>query len=312
MIPALMHFSFSVPWNPTPDNIRRFRPYQSQQVVVWADQEKLITGYLEALSLISSPEDRSMNIQGRSITGVLIDWSAGPPFQFTGLTFNQIAQKIAHPYVVVAIPDTAPLADVQITPGQTVYEFLSQLAAANGLFGRPTATGRLEFVNIANSAPVADIVEGENNVVSVSTGHDVTALHNEYIIVASSDGNPDISASVTDRRMAPAIRGKKIIQPEQESADYSAAARLARSRAWIKSYPVQVVVKGWKHDGAFWRAGEIIRLKALGAFVVKPSLFLIKQATFSMDESSGRITTLDLTLPGTYSNTYPEVVPWED
>jgi prophage tail gpP-like protein len=304
-------FSFNIPWNPTAANLERFRPYSAQQVVVWADDEKLITGYLEMPSFSTSEGSRTANLQGRSITGVLIDWSAGPPFQLQGLTFNQIASKIAHPYSVRAVPDTQPIADVQITPGQTIYEFLSSLAAANGLYGRPTATGTLEYVTITGRSPVADLTEGEKNIIEISASHDLTKLHNKYLVIASSDGNPDISASVTDSRMAPAIRGTKIIQPQQESADYSAAARFARSRAYIDSYTPQAVVKGWRHNTGFWRAGEVVRVYAPGAFIVRRSLLIIKRVTFSLDESSGRITTLDLALPEAYSNTYPEATPWE-
>jgi len=305
-------FSFAIPWNPTAENIARFRPYENQQIVVKADNEKIITGYLELPSFTTAGGERSAILQGRGVTGVLIDWSAGPPFQFSGLTFNQIAQKIAFPYTVKAIPDTAPFADVEIEPGQSIFDFLSILASANGYFARPTAGGTLEYVTISDRKPVADIVEGNPNVISISTGHDVTKLHSEYIIVASTDGNPDISATVRDRRMPINIRGTKIISPRQESTDYDAAARLARSLAMIDSYTCNATVRGWRHGADLWRAGDIARVRAPGAFIVKPTLLIVRRATLQLDESGGQITSLDLALPETYSNTYPEVLPWED
>jgi prophage tail gpP-like protein len=307
-------FSFDIPFNPSPENLRRFRPYLNQRVRVFADDELVISGYLEMVTATTSAGQRTLNLQGRSVTGVLIDWSAGPPFQFQGLTFNQIANKIAHPYLVYATPDTKQLDDVQIEPGQTVYQFLSSLASVNGLYGRAVADQEaIQFVTLGNTAPVADLVEGDSPVQSVSAMHDVTKLHHTYQIIAEADGNPDISASVTDRRMAPAIRGKKIVQPSQTSADYTAAARLLRSRATIESYSPSATVTGWTYGkGKFWRGGDVVRVYAPGAFIVKPSLLIIQRATFTLDESGGQVTTLEMALPETFSNTYPEVLPWED
>jgi prophage tail gpP-like protein len=305
-------FSFSTPWDPTNQNRRAFRPYGNTVVEVFCDDQRLITGYVELVSASTTGNSRGLNIQGRSVSGVLLDWSAGPPFEFQGLTFNQIATRIAHPYAVRAVPDFGPLDDVQIEVGQTVYEFLSSLAAANGRYGRPAPSGALEFVTIKNASPVADLEEGRSPVVSISTSHDVTKLHNEYMIIAQSDGEPEINPSVFDRRMPAAIRGRKINQPSQQSVDYTEAAKLMRSRAMIDSYSPKATVTGWKHVGGYWTPGEEVRVLAPGAYIAKPSRLIIMRASLTMDGSGGLVTELDLALPESFSNEYPEVVPWED
>jgi prophage tail gpP-like protein len=303
-------FSFSTPWNPT-ENVRRaFRPYDNTVVEVYSGDRRLITGYVERVSAQSDGSNRALNIQGRSVTGVLLDWSAGPPFEFSGLTFNQIAAQVAHPYSVRAVPDFGPLDDVQIEIGQSVYEFLSALASVNGRYGRPTPAGALEFVTIRNAAPVADLVEGQSPVLSISTSHDVTKLFNEYMVVATSDGEPGITVSEYDNRQAPGIRGRKIVQPSQQSDDYTQAAKLIRSRAMIDSYQPKARVTGWQHAGGYWTPGEEVRVLAPGAYIAQPSRLIIRKAVFTLDESGGLVTYLDLALPEAYSNTYPEVLPW--
>ena len=115
-------FSFSLPWNPTEKNIERFRPFNPQIVRVRVDDELLLTGYVEKSEFSTSADSKALNIQGRSASGTLLDWSAGPPFQFQNVTFNQFNTKLYQNFdptadagVAFATPDTAPISEVSIT-----------------------------------------------------------------------------------------------------------------------------------------------------------------------------------------------------
>lgn len=234
------------------------------------------------------------------------------------MTFNDIAEYFAAAHVVKAVPDTVPINEVSIEPGQTLFDFLSKLAAANGYFGRALPNGSLEYRNdLGKTPPVCDIEEGQSPVISITTNHDVTKRFWKYKIVASSTGQPNVEAEAKDSELSPAIRGVKIIQPSQQSADYQKAANLARSRALIDSYNATVIVSGFTYTtpsgtGEFWQAGDVVRVYAPGAFIVKTTKLIIKRVTFSLDENGGQQSTLDLGLPEAYSGGYPKEVPWED
>ncbi len=324
-------FAFSLPWDPTPENRKRFLPYSPGVIKIFGGSEQFLLGYIEVVSVSSASGQRVINLQGRSASGGLLDWSAGSiwdrsaqafssetVFELQGLTFNKIARKLAAAHVVKAVPDTAPINEVSIEPGQTLFDFLSKLAAANGYFGRALTTGGLEYRNdLGKTPPVCDLVEGESPVLSINTNHDVTKRFWKYKIVASSTGQPNVEAEAKDTKLSPAIRGIKIIQPSQQSVDYQKAANLARSRALIDSYSATVTVSGFTYKthgstGKFWQAGDVVRIYAPGAFILKFTKLIIKRVTFSLDENGGQISTLELGLPEAYSGGYPEEFPWED
>lgn len=316
-------FAFSFPFDPESKNKDRFRPFGIQPVKVYADEQLLITGYIESVGATTGSNNRSLEIQGRSISSGLVDWSAGykynpnvavknvqTVFQFENVKFNDIAAAVSGPLDVKAVPNVGPFPDVAIEPGQSIYDFLSSLAAANGLWARTTPQGGLRFIKIEKSAPVVDLIEGTSPVLSVTTGHDVTKRYRGYIAIADADGSPEVSASAEDTQMPIGKRGIKIIQPNQKSADYTQAAQFARSRALISAYSVQVSVTGWTFNNRFWTPGDTVRVKAPGAFILKLSPFIIKRAAFKLDEAGGQITDLELTFPEAYNNRLPEVLPW--
>ena len=151
-------YSFSLPWESTDENIARFQPFEVRNVQVMVDDETIITGYLEKLSFSTSADGRRLNVQGRSASGTVLDWSAGPPFQFENLTFNNISKELSKAIhaslaggVAFATPDTAPIAEVTIVPGDTFFKVISSLASSHGLWARPTAGGRFSSMSATNS-----------------------------------------------------------------------------------------------------------------------------------------------------------------
>ncbi len=334
-------FAFSLPFDPTPENVERFRPYSPGVIEIRGDNERFLRGYFEHVTASTQADSRTIELQGRSTTGVLVEWSAGHfpgevqklgkvtflateaykenvAFEFSGMTFNQIAVKVAFPNEVKAFPDTPVIEDVAIEPGTTCFKFLASLAAANGYLGIPTPAGALHYRRDLGTTPtVVDLIEGQSPVISVSTTHDMTKRFHVYKVVASSTGNPGVEAFAYDKALAPNIRGSLVVEPQQQSTDYQQAANFARARGLIDSYNTAVIVTGFafrNKAGAqqFWKAGDVIRLYAPGAFILKPSKLIVRRATFRLDESGGQITTLDLALPEVFSGGYPEVVPWED
>ncbi len=323
-------FSFSLPFDPTEKNRKRFLPYSPGVIKIYGDKEEFLTGYIEVVSVVSNGNNRTINLQGRSASGGLIDWSAGSVwdrgaqsfsdetvFEMEGMSFNNIVGKIANGHMVSADPDTAIINEISIEPGQSLYAVISKLAASNGYFGVPQPDGSLLYRNdLGKTVPVADISEEISPVISISTNHDVTKRFWKYQIIATSTGQTDVSAEIKDTILSPAIRGIKIIQPEQQSADYQKAAELARSRAMIDSYNVTVNLDGFAYNSGtkwkFWMPGDVVNIHAPGAFIFKKSKLIIKRVTFQLDENGGQKTALDLGFSESYSGEFPKGFPWEN
>lgn len=309
-------FSFSLPWNPTEKNIERFRPFSAQIVRIYIDSTLLLTGYIELAQFSSSASERSLTIQGRSASGAMIDISAGPPFQYSGLTFNQISTRMYQEFdqaatvgVAYAVPDTAVIPEVAFEPGDTIYKVMSNLAAGHGLFGAPTETGRIKYSKISSKGlPVASLVEGTSPVRSIQTSHDLTKRFQRYMVIGTFEGQPDNFVEVTDSEtFGFAKRGRQITSMDQQTSDLDSAARFARSKALIDSYSCAVELDGWHNNGALWVPGQIITLQAPGAYILSPTRLTIRRVTLQIDETGGQFNALDLGIPEAFESEQPKV-----
>lgn len=346
-------FSFSCPFDPTDINRRRFRPYTAGVVEIKLGDEVFLRGYAEVVSVTSSGNAREVQIQGRSASGAILEWSAGPVwdrdgdafvhnehattvssssvwmvgdptfsvetvFELQGLTAGQIARKIAGAHMIYFEPDTPVISELSITAGQTIHKVLSGIAELNGYFGVPQSDGSLIFRNdLGLTAPVADIIEGESPETVISTNHDATKRFWKYRVIGSTTGVSNITTESTDSKLSPAIRGIKLIKPDQQSTDYQKTADNARATAFIDSYACSVTLSGFAHnlpDGSweFWKAGDVVRVYAPGAMIYRTTKYIIQRATFQLDENGGQQTALDLGFPEAYRSDYPSEVPWED
>jgi prophage tail gpP-like protein len=331
-------FSFSIPWGPTPENRRRFAPFATRTIDIDVGARRILRGYIEQVNVSTSTGGRQLNIQGRSETGVLVDWSVGPPFEWEGVSFNDIAAQIAHPYRVYAPtnPDLSsqgsidadtqaalsvvgygefalPLIEAEV--GQSVFDFLNKLAAANGLWARPiadaTAGSELQFTRLSSRAPsIADLVEGESPVMDVSVSHDVTKRFAEYLAISQSDAEQQEATVPDPLGLDRTVRFRRVHQVTQRTTDIEQAAIRARSQAIIDSYSPSVTVSGWTFGGAFWGPGGIVRVVAPGAMIYEPTRLIIKRATMKLSQRAGQTTDLDLTLPEAYDQQQPEARPW--
>jgi prophage tail gpP-like protein len=327
-------YAFSIPWTSTPENIKRFKAFNPKEVKIHIDNKLILTGYLEVSGWNISEGQNVLTIQGRSASAPIVDYSAGPPFQFQNITFNDFGREMWRAVggdvtkttetfneyvdgegivsrsiesinggaVAIAKPDTGKISEISITPGQSLYEVLSQLASANGLWAIPTPRGQLGYTKLDSKAePVATLIEGQGPVRSVTSTADITKRFQKYMVVGAFEGNPEATAEVDDpETFGLAKRGRKIAPLNQQSTDMEQAAKFLRSTALIDSYTASCEVDGWHYNGNLWQPGKIITLLAPGAYINFPSRFMIKNVTLQLDESGGQITGLDLAIPEAY------------
>ena len=71
-----------------------------------------------------------------------------------------------------------------------------------------------------------------------------------------------------------------------------------------------LVVNTWRNEsGNLWEPNDFIEVYAPSAFVYEPYSFMIRGVEFSKD-SNGFSATLNLVLPGSFSNSVPDILPW--
>lgn len=312
-------FAFSIPWKPTPKNKKLFKAYRPIVLYIMYGDETIITGRMEQLIPRWNGSERSLEIQGRGLTGTLIDASAGPPFEFSEeISFNDIARKIAQSpdgqfgqsgITVYASPNfTVPTASIE--PGQTVFNFLSKIASTQNLFALPQPNGSLLFSQLSSRRkPVVDITEGQAPIQSITTNHDSTKRFYEYVVIQSSEGNFS-DATAIDTGVDNRIRWRQITETQQATKSLNESAKFAKAKGLIDSYSASITVTGWEYNGVIWKAGDIVRVKAPSAMIYNPSNLIIRRATLQLDESGGKVTQLDLALPELYDGQEVTQRPW--
>ena len=319
-------FAFSIPFDPTPENVERFRPFDdTSNVHIFLNDDLFLLGYIEQVTASTSARGRNLTVEGRSASGGIVEWSAGSlwnrdaqkfdpgyTFQLDNATVNDVAHTLAAAHMVEFDPgDTPQMSVVEASPGETIHEVLQRVATAHGYYGVPQANGSLLYrKDVGTTDPVTRIEEGLSPVISISARHNAPSRAWKYVALGA---RPGVVGEETDGEMAPAIRGVRIVKMEQESADIVAAAGTARSRGIIRAYSVSAVVSGFgygEQSRTFWRAGDVVTVKAPGAFILGDTKMVIKSAAFASDETTGQTTTLELTLPEMYSGDYPREKPW--
>lgn len=308
-------FSLSGPFDPgLPAVVSAFRPFGYQQTVVSIDGEKIVTGRIESVAPSISEGDRAINVQGRSLTAALLDSSVDiGRLQFDGLALSTIAKQVCNPHglQVFARNDTNPIKEARCEPGQTGFEFLNRLAQDVSLMLTTDADGRLVIVKYsATGAPVASLVEGVSPVKSVGATYNGAARWSRYKVLQQQDGTPGITGTAEDKGV-PIYRPRVETGAEGDAKDIGKAAAWRRALALSGAVGVNVTLAGWRAPGgALWAPGQVVTIKAPGAFIIKETPFVVAEATLTLDASQGRTASLRLVLPATYTGEMPKEYPW--
>lgn len=300
-------FSFSFPWEATEKNKKRFRAYRTSYIEIKHRDTVVVSGIMEKLSAAFAAEQREVTLEGRSLSGVLMDLSARP-VELTA-SFNTIASELAPDAVAVyAQPDIQDLT-VQVDAGETVFDVLSGIASGHGLFAIPQPNGALAFKTLDAGAEVGTIREGDSPVTQITTAHDLTRRYYRYQAIVTEDGATQTGEAL-DEGVDPRIRDGKIVQPKQ-SADAQQAAMFERGRGIMASYACNMTVAGWTINGQLWEPGMVVNVYAPSAMIYREYPLMVSQATLALDESSGATTSLDLTFPQVFTGGQPVYpYPW--
>lgn len=308
-------FSLSLPYDPARAELRAaFKPFGYQPVQVYLDEDLLITGRVDKVEAKSDAGDRSLTVQGRSLPGALVDCGIEGPLEFSGLALSTIARQVCRSFGVQvrADNDTAPIEVARAEYGQAAAEFLMSLASPRNLFLNSSHDGKLVISwarTLASLPPVAALVEGQGQVLSVSADFDGTARFSKYKTASQYAGAPDIIGQVADPAIA--VYRPRLLAVSDTDADPGRTAARARAAAIAGSLSVSVTLAGWRRpDGGHWEERQAVTLLAPGTLLVIEAKYIIAGLTLRIDENEGKVAELRLVLPELYAGELPKVTPW--
>ena len=322
-VDACSSATFTAPFDPNDARQRDlFRPFSGREVVVKADGVALFRGVAMRHTPRGDASSTEVTVSCYSRAGVWEDCTAPAdlrPLEFNGQTLDKIAKRLGAPFGLAPVFDSPPGAKfdkVKIEPDATILSFLADLAKQRDLVIGDNAAGDPVFRRTAESgAPVFTVNEGDvRPLVSVTSSTDGQALYSEVTgIAAAKHGRPGSSFTARPPFTVKGPRPLTITLQDTDPADVPAAtrARIGRDIAAAATYQLEGIPTLLDASGVLFSPGTFVRLTYPRRMIYRSTLFLVRAVTLRIGPDA-KTTDLEVTLPGVFSGTLPEVVPWEE
>lgn len=247
----------------------RLRPGQPVRVEI--DGEPVLTGYLDQVLPNYDARKHELVITGRSKTADLVDSSSTATPWETSRTVLQIARQVAEPFGIEVVAEAdvgAPLRGLEVEPGQTFAEALTQIASYRALLLVADTQGRLVITRPPRDRLTTELALGEN-IRAASGAFSDRDRFSEVIVQGQGVSNDSFwgtsSAAAEGRAQDDRVSRYR---PTVVLCDTSVDARSCRQRAewevrrrWGQSRGVTYTVAGWRHQDGLWRPGDLVPIR---------------------------------------------------
>ncbi len=277
------------------------------------NQERVLTGFIEALAPGFSSNSRSFSISGRSKAGDLVDCSHTGPMEYTNINLEQLATELAKPFGITVLKsvDSKVIKKFSVKPGETIFEALDRAARLQGFFFISTRNGNIRLTKAAaNEARfrATDNLEQDVNLIAGNAVYDDSKRHSEYKIVGQTSGSPNLfGAGASGPSGTAKDLGVKRHRPVELIAESNADSGQCQKRAeWEASVRlgqatrIEANVQGWTQtDGKLWGVNQLTRIKS--RFLGINARMLITAVNHTQSTDQGKQTKLTLVDPQAYN-----------
>jgi prophage tail gpP-like protein len=237
------------------------------------DGEPVITGHVDDVAPDYDAARHGVSVIGRSALGDLIDCALpGEQRQFAGRTLAQIARALCAPFgidVRVAVHDTGgAFRQVAYEPGQSVWEFLEELARIRALRLLSTPDGAL-LITRAGSERLATPIALGDNVLRAAGAFSYRDRYSVYIVQGQQTGYDENFAAASsaligraeDTRVARYRPSVQLAEGPVTAADCRRRAQWQRNTAWGRTQGIVYTVPSWSHAEGLWAPNRLVRVR---------------------------------------------------
>jgi len=283
------------------DQARPIRDDSKCQVLI--DDELVISGYVFEVSPSYDQGSHSISVSGLSSAADLVDCSTKGQ-QFSGRNLLQIASALAAPFGIAVTAETdigGPFAKVALEAGQSIFDFLNELSRIRGVRVVSKADGSIVFIRTGTAvAPTA--LEFGKNIKSASARFSTSERFSEYRVLGQTSGTDRSYGNNAAHAEALAKDANLRYRPicitadgPANTADCKIRSAAELNRRTGEGQTISYVVQGWRHANGLWEPNVLVDVN--DRFFNKSTRLLISQVTFSIDDSGGTVTTLDVAPP---------------
>ena len=241
--------------------------------VVELDGDRVLTGYVDSVSISYEAESHALTVVGRDATGDLVDCSAASqPGEWHDASLIEIASALTDPFGVPVRAEVdigAPFRRFRIEEAESVFEAIERACRFRGVLPLASGDGAL-ILGAPTRARSAVRLERGVNILSASGESSWIDRHSEYTLLGQQPGSdaltgPEaahVSAQASDagvtRHRPLTIVGEQALDTAEAQAriDWEASVRAARARS------ATITVQGWRETegGALWAPGRLVRV----------------------------------------------------
>jgi len=305
----------TIPWNPGEDV--PVQPYQYKDAFVFLGGQQVVSGVHYGVAPQVNAQGRSLNLAGNSYTADAVDSTMRPPYEYSDITLEDLANELVKPFGIKAIFDDesgGKFDRVTADPMETVFDFLAKLAFQRGLLISSDIDGNMLFLKAnTSSKPVATIEEGPDTfgaqgATEYQADYDGRKLYSSYKAIGQTPGGTSNEAVSKDKNVNRprflTFKADDLIDGEmQNAADWERSKRLA------KALTIPFPVSSWYDpSGNLWMENTLVTVKSETIFAPDGFTFLIRQVEYIF-EGGGIRAILSLVPPQVYTGEELEV-PW--
>lgn len=269
-----------------------------------ANGDLLLRGYVDRYQPKMTKKTREVKISGRSKAQDFIDCAASAPgvgAHFSNQTVLQIAQFIDQFGVgITSDQKLTPLADYQITPGETAFAVVERICRSQGLTLAGKADGGINITKAGTTRHAGGLFEGVN-IFDGAADLNMAHRHSQVTVLGQKSSGTGATATQVNAQSADEavsrFRPAVVVaddETDDDSAQERADYRIAREAG--ESIQASVAVQGFRDDaGKIWTPGNLVWLQS--DFLGITQVMLIKSVTYEQSSEGGSTTYLDVTDP---------------
>lgn len=275
------------------------------QCELWAEGERVVTGYVDEIPTNVNAHARTFTFRGRSKTADLVDCSAiNEPGEWSNVSLGKIAAEIAAPYGVSVVSNVSvePFTTFRLQPGERAFEAIERACRMRAVLFTDDAEGRLVITRAGTTRVGTQIRQTvsdreRNNVLESNALYNDRDRYSEYVVKGQAAGTDELfgeaAAAVSARAVDPGASRKRVliitaetqssVGGARERAEWEAAVR--RGKCLRASYTLQ----GWRQgDGSLWRPNMIVSV--VDDLNRVSGDLLISEVTYSLAEDGRKVT----------------------
>ena len=283
----------------------------------YIDDDLVITGYVDDRNASYNHQNHEITISGRSKLADLVDCSTHGLQLKAGQTLLSVARQLCKPYGISVSADSSASAaanqpfsatDLALDPGQTVWDFLEELARIRAVLLISDSAGNLVITRAGAGRADSPLILGQN-IKSAAARRSHRSLFSDITVagmaatwsVMDATGNSQAQASVSGQ----ARRYRQRVIITDQPVDIAACKQRAdwqRRVDWGRSRSIDYTLRGWRQGGdtgRVWMPNETTVVTDTFS-QLNADTRLIASVRQQFTRSSGRTTTLTVMPPSAF------------